>query len=92
MNRDLIIPFVLYLDAVCLTTKHETESADSDVSEVKHVSNNWATWTCCLTLELRFTPEGKTRTFYQLIFEVELQFLFCISGVNSHYNISFEAP
>ena len=83
MNRDLIIPFVLYLDAVCLTTKHETESADSDVSEVKHVSNNWTTWTSSLRLELMFTPEGKILILYQLTVEDEFQFLFCITGINS---------
>ena len=83
MNRDLIIPFVLYLDAVCLTTKHETESADSDVSEVKHVSNNWTTWTSSLTLKLMFTPEGKILILYQLTVEDEFQFLFCITGISS---------
>ena len=59
MNRNLIIPFVVYLTDVCLTTKHETELADSDVSDVKHVLNNWANWTSSLTFELCSQLEGR---------------------------------
>ena len=75
MNRNLIIPFVVYLTDVCLTTKNETELADSDVSDIKHVLKNWANWTSSFTFELCSLFEGRPITSWGCVSVLVLYYL-----------------